>query len=135
MSDPGAELQKLILDTVKADAGVTALLASRIYDKAPDNVVYPYARFGPVQVIPGDAEGIVSSEHFRQIDIWTDKGGTVACGRICHAFKTALHDQELDLSDNKLALIEVDGHRVLEDPDGVRFHGIVSVRAIVEEGP
>jgi hypothetical protein len=40
------DLQKAVVARLKADAGVTALVGQRIYDRVPPDAVFPYVSLG-----------------------------------------------------------------------------------------
>ncbi|MCO6386353.1 DUF3168 domain-containing protein [Aliihoeflea sp. 40Bstr573] len=132
-----AELQKLILDTLKADAAVMAL-ANGAYDRVPSSPWGPdsingYISFGPTDVVEDDADCIISGEHTVQIDCWSRQVGMVHAKRMVDAVKAALHEQELTLAESALVDMRVTMRRVVADPDGLTSHGIVMIRAMIEE--
>lgn len=129
------DLQKLIYDTLRNDAGVMAQV-SGVYDSVPDNpwgAKQAYISFGPVDVVEDDAECIYGATHAFQIDCWSRKKGSVHCKQIVDAVKKALHDKSADLGDYGLAQMRVTMRRVFADPDGVTTHGVVTVEADIEE--
>lgn len=44
--DPALAVQKLILDTLKSDPAVTAVVSGRIYDQVPSKVTFPFIQIG-----------------------------------------------------------------------------------------
>jgi hypothetical protein len=137
MASAQVELQDLIHGTLMNDAVVMALVDG-IYDRVPANAFGPrkaYVSFGPSDVIEDDAECIVGGTHTFQIDCWSRAYGQVACKQIVDAVKNALHERDLELADNALVEIRVDFRRVMEDPDGLTTHGVVTVTAMIEEYP
>lgn len=128
-----AELQKLVLDTLRTSQGVVSLIGQRIYDTVPSGAVQPYVSFGPVDVVEDGADCIESGEHTLQLDVWSRAVGKVEAKRIVDAIKTALHQRELTMQDNALVEMTVGFRSVIGDPDGLTSHGIVRVTAIIEE--
>lgn len=134
MADPDSALQKLIFETLSADATVTALVAGRIYDRAPSEKDYPCIVFGPSDSNPDDAEGVVGEEITVQLDVWTtDNGRLRPCKEIVGAVKSALHYAPLTLP-APYALVQIWVHltRVMLDQNPALTHGIVQVTAQVE---
>lgn len=43
------ELQKSVRAALVADSNITALVSTRVYDEPPQNVTYPFVRFGDLQ--------------------------------------------------------------------------------------
>lgn len=129
-----SEFQKAVFDALVADAGVHAVVADRIYDKRPASGEFPCITFGPEQSLENDADCITANEHILQIDCWTrNHGRQKPCKDIVAAVKSALHRQNLTIADPyALTAVRVTDTRVILDPDGVTAHGVVMVRARVE---
>lgn len=131
-----ADVQKLIRDTLAADATVAGMI-SGIHDDIPTNAFgarQAYLSFGPCDVVAEDADCIAGAEITVQIDAWV-RGPTrgVDCRRVVDAIKTCLHEAELELTDNALVEMRVDFRSVRDDPDGLTKHGICQVTAMAEE--
>lgn len=141
ISSPQAELQKLIYETLVGDSGVMAL-ANDVFEPVPPKPFDPYAAgskngyvsFGPTQVINDDADCITAGEHYFQIDCWSRDVGFPHVKRMVDAVAVALNDrQDLSLNDNALVGITVENRQVFRDPDGLTSHGVLSIRAWIEE--
>lgn len=135
MTSSSAELQKLVFDTLKANAAIMAL-AHDVYDRVPANPFGPktaYISFGPEDSTEDDAEGITGREVTLQVDIWSRAPGFVECKRLTDLVRRALHRTSLELTDNALADTWVTLTRVFRDADGVTSHGVVQVTATIEE--
>ncbi|MBU0642401.1 MAG: DUF3168 domain-containing protein [Alphaproteobacteria bacterium] len=128
-------LQILIYDTLSADTALMAMLAGGVNDNMPATPSYPYISFGPSQEVEDDADCITGGEHYFQIDVWTQDGGSKLNAKvICGLVKAALHRAELELPDPyALSQISFDNSRVDDDPDDKIAHGIVNVMALIEE--
>lgn len=128
--------QNLVEATLLAAPGVAALVGDRVYEVAPpaDRRKYPDVTFGPSDGTDEDADCIDGEEHVLQVDIWDRNFGRKSrLKRVVDAVRSVLHKSELELPDPyALALIEVSRVRILDDPDGITVHGVVSVRAIIE---
>ena len=131
-----AALQIALIAALRADTGVTGYLGQKIWDNAPSDAVEPYITLGPAQELDDSADCIDGVECYQQIDIWTQEDGSqLTAKQICGAVRKALHGADLALADPYgLLLIEVEGSRVMGDPDDKIAHGIVNVRALVEAG-
>jgi len=128
------EFQKIVIDTLRADSGVAALVSTRIYDNPPANPVHPYISMGPSYMVPTDAEDINSRDETLQIDVWSrDSGNLHPCKAIVDAIYDALHDAAIAMPDPyALESIRVVLVRVFDDPDGVTAHGVVQVEGSIE---
>lgn len=128
--------QNLVVATLLAAPGVSALVGDRVYEVAPPvgSRTYPDVTFGPSDGTDEDADCIGGEEHVLQLNIWDRNFGRKSrLKRVVDAVRSALHKADLDMPDPyALALIEVSRIRILDDPDGITVHGVVSVRAIIE---
>ncbi len=131
---PGEELQRLLYTTLKADAGVMALVDG-VYDRVPDNpwgTKLAYISFGPSDMVPEDPECIEGEEHNFQLDIWSRAVGRVHCKNVCAAVKKALHLAALELTTNALVEVRLTLQRIMTDPDGLTTHGAMQFTASIE---
>ena len=127
------DLQKLLRDTVLADPDVLTLEPSGFYDSVPDDAGERYISFGPFSVVPDDTDCSRGGLYQQQIDVWTEEVGDVVCKRLTERVKRAVHDRNLNLTDNVLIDMQVSLWRVMRDPDGLTSHGVVIVEAMIEE--
>jgi hypothetical protein len=135
MADPDLELQGAIVQRLKADPAVTALVAGRIYDAPPANATFPYVSYGPTQSISRDFDCITGFDVFIQLDSWSRAVGSPQCKQINDAVRFALHDADLALTTNALVFLEHRSTDARRDPDGLTTHGILSFEAFVERRP
>lgn len=130
----GAALQVAIVDLLINDPAVALLLGNRIYDNAPADVSYPYLSFGPAQELEDEAECVDGVECFQQLDIWTQEGGSqLSVKQICGVVRKVLRAGPLTLAE-PYALVLIEGDiRVMGDPDDSIAHGILSLRALIDQ--
>ncbi|KFI30963.1 hypothetical protein CG51_05835 [Haematobacter missouriensis] len=127
-------LQDVILDALKADAAVTALVGERAWDQAPDGADYPHITIGPSSFFPDDYDCITGRVETVQVDVWSrDQGRKWPCKQIVDAVKRALHDKQGDMGVDALVNMEVALCQIMDDPDGITTHGVVQVEALIEE--
>ncbi|MDK4704328.1 DUF3168 domain-containing protein [Rhizobium sp. CNPSo 4062] len=118
--------------------GNTALmsLVDGVHDRVPEKpfkTKNAYISFGSAVVVDDGADCIVSDIHTRQIDIWSRKVGSIECAHIVDVVKKAVHDKDVTLEDGQIVHTLVDLSRVIEDADGLTWHGIVQVTASIED--
>ncbi|NSL22022.1 DUF3168 domain-containing protein [Agrobacterium tumefaciens] len=135
--DAAHELQVAIVNALKADPDVAALVGNRIYDLVPTadgkiTATFPYISFGPVQDLPEDTDCLEASELVIQLDTWSRDPGFMEGRKIAKAMKKALDDQSLSLADNSLVYFEFDGRRDLRAPDGLTTQIVSTYRAGIE---
>ena len=87
-------LQKVIRAALVADSGVTALVSARIYDEPPQNVTYPFVRFGDIQPRSMDTDGTTGAEVTFNVEAYLQTTGRVEATQISEAVRNALHRSE-----------------------------------------
>ena len=87
-------LQKVIRAALVADSGVTALVSARIYDEPPQNVTYPFVRFGDIQPRSMDTDGTTGAEVTFNVEAYSQTTGRVEATQIAEAVRNALHRSE-----------------------------------------
>ena len=134
MSEPSLELQRVIVATLKADPGVNALIAGRVYDRVPAPVTFPYVVVGDDQVSQAHAQCLEgSTEVFSSLHAWSRAVGKVEAKNIAGAVVTALNGASLALTGFRCVLIEHDNTQHLGDPDGITSHSVIVFHAFIDE--
>lgn len=77
-----------------ANSGVTALVSTRIYDEPPQNVTYPFVRFGDIQPHSMDTDGSMGAEVTFNVEGYSQTTGRVEATQIAEAIRNALHKSE-----------------------------------------
>jgi hypothetical protein len=126
-------LQKLIFDTLRAEAAVSAFVGLRVYDRVPAEPSFPYLSFGAYDFVSDDSDCIDAGEHILQVDVWSRAVGRVQAKQITDSVRRALHGLDADMGPYGLVEMRVDFAQVIGDPDGLTSHGIVTVTAMIEE--
>ena len=129
-------LQKGIRAALVADATITGLVGSRVYDEPPQNVTFPYMRFGDIDPSAFDTDdtegalvGVSIEAHSRSAS------GRVEVVQMAEAVREALHRQE--------AAVTVAGHTLVElifqtfsvtrDNEGRGYTAVIALQAMLEE--
>lgn len=127
--------QNGMLAALKAASGVTNLVASRIYDEPPQDVVYPYLRFNTIQPNAFDtdtAEGALVDISFEAHS--RSASGRVEATQIAEAVQAALHRQETSVTVSGYTLVELifDAISVTRDNDGRGYTAVISLQAMLD---
>lgn len=126
-------LQKALLAHLRASAAVTALVGARIYDNVPEGVQFPFISFGSVDFTLDDVECVDGRRITTQIDIWSNKLGSIEVKRIVDAVIAQLRIDMTIEDPYAIGVQYLELTRILDDPDpGIR-HGVVQVTVKVEE--
>ena len=135
MASVKKELQGAIVQRLKADSAVTALVNSRVYDQPPANAIFPYITYGPSTFVRDDAECINGFQSFVQIDVWSRAVGNPEALDISDAVERALHDAPLALPTNALVFFNHTQSDPARDPDGLTTHVVIRFEGFIEQMP
>lgn len=132
MADRSLQVQKAIVARLKAASAVTSIVGQRIYDRAPQNVTFPYLRLMDVSSVPFDAEALRGRDMLLQISVFSRAVGRVEARQVMAAINEALHRRDLELEAGVVVLCRVSSARDMADPDDVTTHGIVELQIITD---
>ena len=124
--------QDAVVRLLRADAAVKALVASRIYDRVPLNAARPYVSIGPSQMTQQDFDCVDGAECFLQVDVWSSEPGFAQCKTLAAAVRKALHNAAAE-QDGFTFEIEHRFTNEFRDADGLTSHGVISLRAIIDQ--
>lgn len=128
------ELQKGIRAALVANSGLTTLVSTRVYDEPPQNVTYPFVRFGDIQPRSADTDGSTGAEVTFNVETYSQTTGRVEATQIAEAIRTALHRSEGSVTLAGFNLIELrcETYVVNRDREGRGHNGNVIFSAILE---
>jgi len=131
---PDLALHKALLDHLRADAGVQALLGepARVHDEPPEVRVYPLVLFGRAETRPWgglDGEGV---EHALTLTCVSRFDGAEEAKAVIAALRAALHGVDLTLDGHRLVNLRVTYADVFRAPGYRPLHGVLRVRAVTE---
>jgi hypothetical protein len=131
--DPSLQLQKALVAVLKADAGVNAIIAGRIYDAVPGGAVKPYLSFGPFQMLPEHGSCLDGGEAFVTLDGWAAGPDTVQVKQLGAAVAKALDLAPIVLdAPPRLVEMTVEQTQYMRDPDGITAHAVITVHALTD---
>lgn len=132
MSDPALYVMGAYKLRLKAQV---AAVSGRVYDRAPDNVVFPYIEIGDIQTVDDGADCLDSTEIFVTLHVWSRASNArVECSTLNAACRAALHKWRPDLTAAGYRVVEHmhQDTRTLDDPDGITAHGVLTFRALID---
>ena len=128
-------LQKGLRAALVANAGVTTLVSTRVYDEPPQNVTFPYLRFGDINPTAFDTDTKVGAAVAITLEANSrSASGRVEAVKIVEAVNAALHRQEASVTVTGFTLVELifETHNVTRDPDGRGYTAVIAIRALLE---
>lgn len=126
---PTLELWGAIVARLKTS--VTAL-GGRVYDSVPAAATFPYLSLGGTWEVQADAECIGAREIGIRLDVWSRAVGSAEARAIADVVVRDLHEAEIELTQNALAMLEHRRTDVMRDPDGLTSHAAIELAAVVE---
>lgn len=126
MTAPSLELQAAIYAAVQADTAIMDLI-SDIYDDVPADPFGSssgYIAFGPEdEATETGCVGLVTVS--LQIDVWSRSRGRKHCKEVLHELLRIVAGVATD--ENPIVSRGEPFTRILRDPDGITFHGILQL--------
>lgn len=133
MIDASLALQGAIYKALSQHSELTALVADRIYDDAPDSTVKPFVSFGQSQTLTDDFEGGDGVDVTFDVDAYSAGPGMVEVRRIAGAIRTALNAAPLMLASPwRLVEIKHRDTRFMTEPDRTATHAVLTFRALID---
>ena len=129
-------LQKGLRASLAADTDVTAIVSSRIYDEPPQNVSFPYLRFGDITPAAFDTDTIEGALVTVSIEGHSrSPSGRVEAAQMVEAVKAALHRQELSVTVQGHTLVELifETFSVTRDAEGRGYTAVIVLQAMLED--
>lgn len=128
---PDQELVETIYARLTGDPRVTP----PIYVNAPDNVAFPFIRFGNSDLESDDEETRNVTLMQMRIHVFSRAGGLAEVRGIAHAIKKSLHDYYPVMLQNALRSLRAPRVEYLDDPDGITVQAVVFIEAEIEDAP
>jgi len=128
-------LQKAIA-ALKANAGVTALVGTRIYNHIPQNSTqfagtFPYMLVRWDNASQWDTKDSQGFDGEIRVDAWTENQGDKDILQIVDAVNSALHNNELTLTAGENLILRYENATYFTEPDGVAHHSVNVFRCVV----
>ncbi len=132
-NQPERALQKALIDTLRADAGIKAVLGdpARAWDEPPTPAAYPHLLIGRSESRPYGAEG-GATEHIVTLTCRSQYGGVEEAKAVTAAVRAALHEQAPAMEGGRIVNLRVTYVDVFRASDWLRTLGVVRLRAITE---
>lgn len=124
----GRTLRRIVMDRIIAQVPE---FGGRVYDKATEDDTYPYVTLGPSDWSDESVECIEARRITLQIDVWHSLSNKGVCEDLTDDVAAALNGWE-DTDALTMHPLQIGIVRVMDDPDGVSVHGVISVEALVE---
>ncbi len=121
------DIQKGIYSALTAVS--PAIAGGRVFDHAPQTVVFPWVEIGESIAEETDVDGADGTSETVTLHVWSRESGQSEAKQIMSEIKAALHKQSLTVS-GRTALAWWGGSLTRKDPDGITHHGIIRINVI-----
>jgi hypothetical protein len=131
--DPERALQVALIDHLRADAGVGAVLGhpAAIYDEPPPDPGWPHLLIGRCESRPYAADG-GATEHILTLTARSRFGGTEEAKAVNAAVRTALTEAAIVTAGHRIVNLRVTYQDVFRAADWQKTLGVTRLRAVTE---
>lgn len=100
----------------------------------PKKEDYPHVQIGDWLSLPDDVQCADGSEEFLTLHVWSRQRGQTEIKTIIGAIDAALDGVALLVAGLASCHCQIDRARIVEDPDGLTLHGLVTLRIHCRKG-
>lgn len=149
MSSAESALHAAVINWLRADAGVAALLADHPYagsptvpavleyvsqDDAPESDDrFPYVVVGDTTAAEFDTDDIHGQEHTVTLHIWDKREGGKRVRQVMEAIYTAMHNVLIPISGQHTVYCYWEFSGSVPDPDVLLQHGVTRFRVVTQQ--
>ena len=128
MSNRSEEVRDKLIQLMKADAPIVALVVDRIFDDRPGaRTIQPYITLDAIRAIPFDTKDIKGFVHSVTVNVWDDRTERSRVKDIQALIYDLFHDKRITLSGGKRPDMLFTFDDLIVDEDGRTLHGIVGL--------
>lgn len=111
---------------------VEALGGAKIYDRAPEDVSFPYVAFANLSTRDGSTSTESGYECRITLNVWSRHSGKREAFDVLHLLRLSLEGQNLALANYALVNLREEFSDVSQDRDRLTFRGTIRFRAFIE---
>ena len=115
-----------------ADAGLAALVDTRIFDGPPRAALMPYVSFGDARLRDWSTSSDLGIEHLLAFDVWSLQPGMHEVLVIADLLSRVLQDTVLTLTDHRLVDLRFASLDTRREQNGRYARGMLRLRAVTE---
>ncbi len=126
------ELQKALHASLVADAGLSALVGGRVFDRPPQDAAFPFVTLGDTDVEPDGAGGGGGAIHQIMLSAWSRAPGRRETKEIMSAIDQVLQDASLSMTGHVLVNLQLERASVAYVGEAEALRGRLIFRAYTE---
>ncbi|PZN50087.1 MAG: DUF3168 domain-containing protein [Proteobacteria bacterium] len=133
MTIAAAEIQKALHDALAEDpALVAALGGSKIFDRPPAGVAFPYITFGRTSIHDWSTDTEGGTEQLLTLHIWSKSRGRKQALEIMECVRARLDRARVEPEGHHLIDLRLEYAETRFDDDIDVYHGLMRFRAVTE---
>lgn len=125
--------QRGIIDNLKASAGLSALVGTRIYDFVPQKPTFPFVNIGEDALTEFDTSSHDGAMVEATIHTWSNAKGKRETKEIQGAIRNSLHKATLTFSGFTIVFCHWLNSQSFLDADGTTRHGVCIYNLYIRE--
>lgn len=135
MADHALALRRGIIQALKGNSGVSALVGARIYDESPANPAWPFVRYGFPIVTPLRATAWRGALYGLSLHAFAKGPGTDACEGLASAVRAALDEIDVPIegAGGVISLYWTQTLLLRDTPEASAYHAVVQFDAATAE--
>ena len=126
-----APLQIAIYQYLKSDSVLSGLVGD-IYDRVPQNAVFPYITIGDISSKDWSGKTFTGGEYSVKIHVWSREGGRKQAAGIMGRLYNLLHQGSFSVSGHTLVLSQFTSNDIKLRDDGWTYEGVMIFRMILQ---
>ncbi|PRD51162.1 DUF3168 domain-containing protein [Phyllobacterium myrsinacearum] len=133
MTSAGLQLQKALLQALKADAGLNEWVNRRVFDHVPQQAEFPYVTFGTASTYDWSTSTERGGEHLLTLHVWTHRASRKTVFDIVDRIERLLLSAPLALEGHTLVSLRLEYTQTALADSRDSFAGIMRYRAVTED--
>lgn len=125
-------LQQAMHAALVGDAALSALVGGRIYDRAPDDVAFPYVTLGDTEVLAAGTGSADAARHRLELAVWSRATGRREAKEIMSAVHAVLHEAAWPLAGHVLVDCRFERASLSYAGEADALRGLMRFRAYTE---
>lgn len=130
------EVQRAVITLLRSSASLASAMGQatpEVYDYVPETAMFPHVVYQLSDSPEYDTTTETGFECNFEVHVWSQAEGKLESHKIMEVIYQLLHNNNtLSLTGYTLCNMRFQTSRVLRDPDGQTYHGVMQFRSVIE---